>query len=148
MLHHICHVGCTDSSSGSNHFLGYGTLYLYLERVVTEIASLKENVIYWPDEAERRLISDRMDEKYDFPHCVGMGDGTLFHWLLPHLPMTLLSTPGEKWVTVLRASSLMMTREVFGHIFLGGLVLSMTTEVLGECELTPHLTSIFWVQNT
>ena len=32
----------------------------------------------WPGEEEREEIASRMKCKYDFPHCVGVGDGTLF----------------------------------------------------------------------
>ena len=77
---------------------------------------MRENVIYWPDEAERRLISDRMDEKYDFPNCVGMGDGNLFPLAFAPDSHDLRITPGEKCVTVLCASSLMMIRDVCGLV--------------------------------
>ena len=132
MLHHIGHVGCTASSSRSTHFLGYRTLYLYLERVITAITSLRETVIYWPDEAERRLISDRMDETHDSPNCVGMGDGTLFPLAFSPTSHDSSDYSGRKWVIVLHASSLMMTIGVYGHILQGGLALSMTTKSLGK----------------
>lgn len=106
MLHHICHVNCTASSSRSTHFLGHGTLYLYLERIITAITSLRDNVTFWPDEAKRRLISDRMEKKYDFTNCVSMGDSTLFPLAFSptsHDPSDI--TLVEKWVTVLRGSS-------------------------------------------
>ena len=56
---------------------GYGTHYNYCSRVVEAICSLREKVVYWPDEEERQQIAARMESKYDWPNCVGMGDGTL-----------------------------------------------------------------------
>jgi hypothetical protein len=32
----------------------------------------------WPDQNERAKISSEIKEKFDFPHCVGIADGTLF----------------------------------------------------------------------
>lgn len=40
IFHHLVHVDCNASLLRDTHFLGYGTLYLYLEMAVTAIASL------------------------------------------------------------------------------------------------------------
>ena len=66
------------STTRSSLFVGYGTHYLFLERAVKAICSLREKVVYWPDADERKAISSRMASEYGFPNCVGMGDGTLF----------------------------------------------------------------------
>lgn len=74
----------TEGSGGSNEDLrcdfgcGRGTAELYKRRCVTALSSLRNQVITWPDEAERQEISHRILEKYQFPNCVGLIDGTLF----------------------------------------------------------------------
>ena len=49
-----------------------------MERAVEAICSLHRETVYWPDEEERKVISEQMQKNYDFINCVGMGDGTLF----------------------------------------------------------------------
>jgi hypothetical protein len=39
---------------------------------------LSAEFIRWPDAEERLSISQQIRSKYDFPHCVGIADGTLF----------------------------------------------------------------------
>ena len=56
---------------------GAGTNDLYRSRVVTAILSISDDYYYWPDESERKEISQRIYEKYRFPNCVGTADGTL-----------------------------------------------------------------------
>ena len=58
--------------------IGRGTVELYKRRVVTALMSLREQVVFWPDEAERERISERIRAQYAFPDCVGLIDGTLF----------------------------------------------------------------------
>ena len=70
--------GGSGSTTRSMFSTGYGTHYLFNDRVVEAICSLRKSVVCWPDEEERKEIADRMLRKYGFPHCVGMGDGTLF----------------------------------------------------------------------
>ena len=68
----------SGSKTRNTFFIGYGTHFLYCNRVVEAICSLRDRVVFWPDEEERRIISERMKKKYDFPNCLGTGDGTLF----------------------------------------------------------------------
>jgi DDE superfamily endonuclease len=55
-----------------------GTVDLYKRRAVIALMDLRDQVIFWPDEAERARISQRIRTKYAFPDCVGLVDGTLF----------------------------------------------------------------------
>ena len=72
--------GIRLSGANTRHRLsiGYGTHYSYCDRVAEAICSLRDQVVFWPDEEERCLIVSRMKVRFDFPCCVGMGDGTLF----------------------------------------------------------------------
>jgi hypothetical protein len=42
------------------------------------IRTLQSQVISWPDDAERKIISKRFQDKYGFANCVGVVDGTVF----------------------------------------------------------------------
>ena len=77
LLHFLGQESATAALSRSTHFLGYGTHYKYCNRAVEAILSLRDKVVFWPDCDERRVISNRMNIKFDFPNCVGIGDGTL-----------------------------------------------------------------------
>jgi DDE superfamily endonuclease len=74
----------TEGSGGSNanqrhvFSIGYGTNDVYRNRVTRAILSLRNRYVYWPDEEERTLIAREIHKLYDFPHCVGIADGTLF----------------------------------------------------------------------
>lgn len=74
----------TEGSGGNNsnqrgHFaVGYGTADLYRKRVCTAIRSLRDQFYFWPDAEERRQIGKECAVIGDFPHCVGIADGTLF----------------------------------------------------------------------
>ena len=46
-------------------------------RVVKAIRSLQAQYYTWPDEAERKSISARIQNDYNLPNCVGFADGTL-----------------------------------------------------------------------
>ncbi|OWY97097.1 LOW QUALITY PROTEIN: hypothetical protein PHMEG_00032459 [Phytophthora megakarya] len=61
-------------------FLGIasGSVHNYLFRASAAVTALEETTITWPDENERRMISDRMQTKYNFVNCIGITDGTLF----------------------------------------------------------------------
>jgi hypothetical protein len=50
----------------------------YLGRAVTAVLKLETSVITWPDQAERQVIAQRINDKYGFPNCVGITDATLF----------------------------------------------------------------------
>lgn len=83
----------SEGSGGSNanqrntFRIGYGTADAYRRRVTIAIRSLKYKYLYWPDEEERLEISRQIFKEYDFPHCVGIADGTLF--ILAFEPETL-----------------------------------------------------------
>ena len=50
----------SGSKTRNTFFIGYGTHFLYCNRVVESICSLRDRVVFWPDEEERRIISERM----------------------------------------------------------------------------------------
>ena len=77
LLHYLGHHSITASATRGVFMVGYGTRYFYIRRPAKAIASLRHEVVYWPDAEERKEIAGRMAKKYDFPHCVMMGDGTL-----------------------------------------------------------------------
>ncbi len=56
---------------------GRKTNDLYKVQVLCAIWSLKSQYYTWTDEAERRTISCRIQNKYSLPNCVGFADGTL-----------------------------------------------------------------------
>ncbi len=75
----------TNGEGGSNPKLrnffhvGRGTISLYKRRAATAIRrQLRSSAIKWPNEEERRHISERMAREYNFPNCIGLVDGTLF----------------------------------------------------------------------
>jgi DDE superfamily endonuclease len=45
---------------------------------MTAVRSLRDKVVFWPDEAERQEIANRVCRDFCFPNCVGFIDGTLF----------------------------------------------------------------------
>jgi hypothetical protein len=78
------------SGSGSNNptlrnmfQIGRGTPDSYKRRCITALRSLRESVICWPDDNERKDIAKRMFTQYDWVSCVGVLDGTLFPLTYP-----------------------------------------------------------------
>ena len=73
----------TEGSGNSNPDLrnifrtGRGSNNFYKLRVVKAVQSLRLQYYKWPDEAERRRISTRIQNVYHLPNCVGFADGTL-----------------------------------------------------------------------
>jgi DDE superfamily endonuclease len=62
-----------------SHFrCGYGSNSVYRARCITAILAFKRQYITWPELHERQRISERMEEKFQIPCCVGIVDGTLF----------------------------------------------------------------------
>jgi DDE superfamily endonuclease len=74
----------TEGTGGSNtnqrhtFRIGYGTSGVYRKRVMRAILSLRDDFVSWPDEKERVQIAREIHTLYDFPHCVGIADDTLF----------------------------------------------------------------------
>lgn len=67
-----------NAISLANHFgIGVGTVRDYRKRASKALLALEEQVVVWPDEAERKEIAARIYANYGFPHCVGVIDGTL-----------------------------------------------------------------------
>ena len=73
----------TEGSGSSNADLrnifriGRGTNDLYKKRDVKAIRSLRDRYYKWPTSEERAEIAERIRQKYGFPNCCGLGDGTL-----------------------------------------------------------------------
>ncbi|XP_055357411.1 uncharacterized protein LOC129602424 [Paramacrobiotus metropolitanus] len=61
-----------------------GTALLYTRRVICALLSLEKDVVKWPTIAAKREIKHAINEQYDFPHCIGFGDG--FHVILENKP--------------------------------------------------------------
>jgi DDE superfamily endonuclease len=70
--------GASNSDLRNIFQIGRGTADCYKRRCVKAIRWLRDNVIKWPDNAERHEISKRILHKYTWINCVGVVDGTLF----------------------------------------------------------------------
>ena len=74
----------TEGSGNSNPELrnvfrvGRGTVKNWRDRALKAIRNLKNRAYTWPDEDERKEIALRIGEKFDWPNCIGIMDGTLF----------------------------------------------------------------------
>jgi DDE superfamily endonuclease len=71
-------TGANNSNQRHTFGVGYGTAELYRKRVTIALNSLADEYIKWPDSTERQSISLAIQKEYNFPHCVGIADGTLF----------------------------------------------------------------------
>ena len=87
-LHLYVLLNFLGSSGNSSTFLrlgktfgvGSGSIMNMIDRTMTAILELKDTVMMWPDEEERKEISDAIHRSYGFVDCMGLIDGTLF-WL-------------------------------------------------------------------
>eukprot|EP00980_Cylindrotheca_fusiformis_P014079 scaffold3682_cov70-Cylindrotheca_fusiformis.AAC.1 len=71
--------GSSNANQRSTFKIGYGTASVYRQRVTIALRSLSGTYVRWPSEDERLSIARSiLLEKYHFPHCVGIADGTLF----------------------------------------------------------------------
>lgn len=70
--------GASNANQRNTFGIGYGTADSYRKRVTIAILSLSNEYIKWPDAEERAKICQEIFQKYDFPHCCMVGDGTLF----------------------------------------------------------------------
>ncbi|OWZ17973.1 hypothetical protein PHMEG_0008002 [Phytophthora megakarya] len=70
--------GNTAPAIGKLLGIGKGSVFNYLQRAVVAVLRLEDATITWPDRAERREISQRIQMKYGFVNCVRLTDGKLF----------------------------------------------------------------------
>lgn len=71
--------GASNSNQRQTFGISYGSAQKYRQRVTTAIRSYSEEYVYWPDEEERdKIIGREINRLFNFPHCVGIADGTLF----------------------------------------------------------------------
>eukprot|EP00980_Cylindrotheca_fusiformis_P027095 scaffold18779_cov93-Cylindrotheca_fusiformis.AAC.1 len=70
--------GSSNANQRSTFKIGYGTANVYRQRVTIALRSLSGTYVSWPNEDERQSIARSIFQNYDFPHCVGIADGTLF----------------------------------------------------------------------
>ena len=75
-------VGQTGSSASdinisSALMIGKGTVAKYVKNVITALNSMKDEVIPWPTESERREMKNRVGVLHGFKNCIGIIDGTL-----------------------------------------------------------------------
>jgi len=74
----------SEGNAQSNPFLkdvfatGRGTNGDYIKRVALALQSLKDEVVTWPNNQERREISKRLEEPTGLPNCIAIMDGSLF----------------------------------------------------------------------
>ena len=78
LLHYLGQESMMAFTSREAFHMGYGTHYNHVMRAAKAICSLHDQVVFWPNEEERKQISARMKENHDYPGCVMVGDGTLF----------------------------------------------------------------------
>lgn len=71
-------AGASNANQRQTFGVGYGSAHNYRKRVTAALRSLSDEYIRWPDSNERQTISQEIQREYDFPHCVGIADGTLF----------------------------------------------------------------------
>lgn len=62
---------------GTRFGVGEGTVKLFTFRIIQSLLSLESDVVSWPNMQERDAIKERIKEKFKFPNCIGMVDGTL-----------------------------------------------------------------------
>jgi hypothetical protein len=70
--------GANNPSTRSRFGIGRGTTELYKKRCVKALLSLGPATVCWPDEDERKVIADRIEEEFHWVNCIGTVDGTLF----------------------------------------------------------------------
>ena len=76
----LCRLGSNGNGAASRRLqnlfsVGYGTISLYTQRVITAILSLGKDLLKWPTSAERLEHSQVMQEE-GIPGCIGFVDGT------------------------------------------------------------------------
>ena len=76
-LYRIGKKGSNGSAKNiSRHFgIGYGTVHLYVKRVVNALLDIKDIFISWPNSEEKERMKARMALQ-GWPQCVGIIDGT------------------------------------------------------------------------
>ena len=76
-------LGCSGTDSnykkiGSRFGISHGLVQIFVDRCTRAVLSeLRNDAIVWPDADGRKYISRRIQEKYGFPNCIGMLDGTV-----------------------------------------------------------------------
>jgi hypothetical protein len=76
-------IGATESDGiyrkvGSRFNVSSDAVRLYVDRVTHAILDALEcDAVYWPKVSERKFISERIEEQYGFPNCIGFADGTI-----------------------------------------------------------------------
>ena len=70
--------GSSNANQRNMFKIGYGTADTYRTRVTTALCSLAPAYYKWPDPEERLVIAREILREFQFPHCVGITDGTLF----------------------------------------------------------------------
>lgn len=84
LLHFLNFIGTFgDGSSNDNsrykYEKGSGTYENYRNRIMQAIIdNMMDKYYNWPDDTERKEISNEIYQKYGFPNCLGFIDGTLF----------------------------------------------------------------------
>ena len=78
LLQFLGKEGETNESQRQTFKTSYGANSAYRDRVVQALIALRKEYIRWPNEDERKEISDRIECKFHFPNCIGFMDGTLF----------------------------------------------------------------------
>jgi hypothetical protein len=131
-----------NRSLGGHFGIGSGTAQLYRDRALLALLSLQSQAYFWPDEEERKIISQRIRKIYNFPDCVGFADGTL-------LPLAFCPRlNGENYLDRKRRYSLNMlvVCDDKPHTFtLGGQVL-FTTTVFGKIVSSTVFPKSLWLQ--
>jgi len=78
----VCGASGSDANYkkvASRFAILHGLVQIFVDRCTRAIIStLQSQVILWPDDAERKIIANRFQDKYGFANCVGIVDGTLF----------------------------------------------------------------------
>ena len=78
LLQFLGKEGETNDSQRQTLKISYGANSVYHDRFVKALIDLRGDYIRWPDEDERKGISERIESEFHFPNCIGFMDGRLF----------------------------------------------------------------------
>ena len=122
--------------------IGTGAVDDCRSNALEAILSLESRTHFWPTTEERKATASRIKEKYKFPHCVGLIDGTL---------LPLASKPqlhGENYLSRKRFYAIVMlvvcddqSRIIYYHIGWPGSV--HDNRVWRNCKLNLESESMF-----
>ena len=68
--------GASRANTAEAFHISTGIISKFTKRIIVALLSLENEVVSWPNDVEKQIIKDSIEDSHRFPNVIGIMDGT------------------------------------------------------------------------